>query len=335
MTDEEFKRLNPRIFGVKVNNTNRIEVYNAQGRFLSKRKFIFDTILPIEARVLRLKYGVDSGTPLTYKDISRILGFNIVTITRFEDKGLKALKSERRLNLLKNFTDETINYKDIKELTDIVEKESQHSINKLLFTAIVNGNVKIIKNLGLSEISFESQQEDEIKNKLRNYNLLTIKDIVNHLQINKNLSTLKIVTLQEEQLIFKTLDKLLEKKYIEIKPFQFSNLYLRIKHDLHKLQQKKRKYSEQEREVRIEQMIKNISNDNKDVLLQDLPLPSRLYNVLRRAGFTTLKEVLRNYIENNNNFKNDDFWKRSTSNNIKHQFEKLGVDFDCAKGYAR
>ncbi len=64
---------------------------------------VLGTLSPREARVLRLRFGLDTGTPYTLEEVGEKFGLTRERIRQIEGKALRRLRHPRRARQLKEY----------------------------------------------------------------------------------------------------------------------------------------------------------------------------------------------------------------------------------------
>jgi RNA polymerase primary sigma factor len=64
---------------------------------------VLGTLSPREARVLRLRFGLDNGTPYTLEEVGEKFGLTRERIRQIEGKALRRLRHPRRARQLKEY----------------------------------------------------------------------------------------------------------------------------------------------------------------------------------------------------------------------------------------
>lgn len=64
---------------------------------------VLNTLSPREARVLRLRYGLDTGTPFTLEEVGEKFGLTRERIRQIEGKALRRLRHPKRMRQLKEY----------------------------------------------------------------------------------------------------------------------------------------------------------------------------------------------------------------------------------------
>ena len=109
MTQEQFEILNPMIcstYGVM--GYNNYEALLMQGVFLSTHTFILQTLNPIEADVVKLRYGIKNQSPMKLQEVADVLEISLKQVKENELRALRKLRHPLRIKLLKQYTDDTI-----------------------------------------------------------------------------------------------------------------------------------------------------------------------------------------------------------------------------------
>jgi RNA polymerase primary sigma factor len=74
-----------------------------QGMLKDKVDEVLGTLTPREARVLRLRFGLDTGTPFTLEEVGEKFGLTRERIRQIENKALRRLRHPRRARQLKEY----------------------------------------------------------------------------------------------------------------------------------------------------------------------------------------------------------------------------------------
>jgi RNA polymerase primary sigma factor len=74
-----------------------------QSMLKDKLEEILSTLSPREARVLRLRYGLDDGTTYTLEEVGRKFGLTRERIRQIEGRALRALRHPKRARQLKDY----------------------------------------------------------------------------------------------------------------------------------------------------------------------------------------------------------------------------------------
>ena len=74
-----------------------------QSMLRDKMEEILSTLTPREARVLRLRYGLDDGTTYTLEEVGRKFGLTRERIRQIEVRALRALRNPKRARQLKDY----------------------------------------------------------------------------------------------------------------------------------------------------------------------------------------------------------------------------------------
>ncbi|MFQ6724540.1 MAG: sigma factor-like helix-turn-helix DNA-binding protein, partial [Clostridia bacterium] len=160
---------------------NRKEAMRVQGEFLRNRKFILDTLLESEAKVIMLRYGLDDGKILTLHQISDILGITSARVSQLELRAIKKLGKMKRVNLMLKYTDETIDNQSIKNATDT---NYAGLIRQDIFRTISSDNLKVLKDISIDnwdvKIGHNKSQMLNIKARLTSKGIKTCSDLVEY-----------------------------------------------------------------------------------------------------------------------------------------------------------
>ncbi len=74
-----------------------------QSMLKDKIEEVLGTLTPREARVLRMRFGLDTGVPFTLEEVGEKFGLTRERIRQIEGKALRRLRHPRRARQLKEY----------------------------------------------------------------------------------------------------------------------------------------------------------------------------------------------------------------------------------------
>lgn len=79
-----------------------------QGRFFKSRSYVFVILNKDESSVIKLRYGVDTGKPLTFKQVAEKMKISLLDAQELHESAFKKLKNPLVLKLMRNYNNHNI-----------------------------------------------------------------------------------------------------------------------------------------------------------------------------------------------------------------------------------
>lgn len=292
----------PKIVGTEHLFTGKKEVYLAQANFFKSHKYVFQLLNERYAKVLKLHFGVDCK-PLNFDDISNMFGVSRQRIYQIEEKAFTNLRKPQILQLLANYTDETIS----NDLIDRAKKKPNYG--SLIFRDVINtmsqDKLKIIEDISVDKLSINfgrgPDEKQELKNRLHNLGIHNCSQIIEHIKANGNLEEWGIGYHGQRAIIF-SICQLIDNGKVVITSKESTESYKNLKSKQNQQRQEEVNLIKAREQV-ARQITLNAKNDKakrlreamyfpENVRIEDLNFTPRVNHYLIDNGIRTLKQLM-------------------------------------------
>jgi len=301
MTIEELKKQCPIIFDTKDLYPSRKSAILAQVKFFKTHQFILESLSEMQAKVLRLRYGIDDDKLLTFRKIAGHLGVTPARVQQVEEQAFSHLRRPTRMNWLMNYTDETFD----RSLLDDVVPNFDSLIRKDIVRTIREDTIEVLKNVSIDELNIKigrmENKVNDLKNKLKNTGINTCADLIKYLQTHSDLKELGVGYNSYSSCILALCD-LIDEGMVKINSEKIMADY-----ETHTKAKNRRLLKEEserlEAKARVEERIlkeklareerlRNAITHPENVRIEDLNLSVRSYNALTACEIKTLRDLL-------------------------------------------
>lgn len=293
MIEEQLREQCPLIMrGESLFNTKK-EAVQAQAEFFKTHQFIFKTLSENEARVLRLRFGIDDGVFLRQEQIGKIMNLSRQRIAQIEERAFEKLKMKPRVELLKQYTDETITNQAIES----VVKDFKSLIRQDILQAIHGDHIQVLRDVDIKDMNIKfgikGRESEELKDQLIKKGFTTCSDFIKYLQTFK--SGHELTYSSHKAMIF-AIAKLIDYGKIRITSQQILDDYLKHKASYNRrLNQEENNLLQQamEQEKLRQEHLLDARNHPENVDINDLGFSNRTYNHLKEEDINTLADLIR------------------------------------------
>ena len=155
MTDEQFKQLNPVIMMEIEKYDHLRDAYIAQGQFLKNHTFIFDTMDERQCEIIKLRCGLFDGKYWSLNKIANKFNLSTERVRQLEKKALLKLRHPYRIQLMKDYTDETFEKDTHEELVD----DFKSLIRQDIVNNVVLQSFKHIENFKIQDLNIVTKSK--------------------------------------------------------------------------------------------------------------------------------------------------------------------------------
>lgn len=302
MTEQEFIELNPVIMGNVKLYPHRKEAYLIQGEFLKTHSFIFSTMPERLVTTLKLRCGLLDGRTYTLQQVADLFGLSKQGAQNLERKAIQELQNPMRLELLKNYTNETFDY----SILDNFKLELKSLIRQDISSNLSNKYLHIIKDvpirsLRLLSIGHVDSNKNNIITTLSSHGINTCGEFLQYIQTSESVSSLGLKMCEHRALIYAICDFVDCKKSKTLYKEIFSDYAVLKMGDLpiKKLPQneiKARKiFDADKKRAKEEQTHQEILKSLEDFEIGKNDVSYRTYNALGRAKITSFHMLIDSY----------------------------------------
>lgn len=255
-----------------------------------------------QCEIIKLRCGLFDGKYWSLNKIANKFNLSTERVRQLEKKALLKLRHPYRIQLMKDYTDETFEKDTHEELVD----NFKSLIRQDIVNNVVLQSFKYIENVKIQDLNIVikpkfTQQEQYIKNVLVYHKIMTCKDLLNYIQLKGDLQELELNNASYRALIYamcelidiKNAENNSKKIFEEFIDHKTESKNIAYEQQIKNRQEKERLETEQ-REKRLNNIIAHPEN----VLVEDIGLNSTILAGLERLNIKTVADIIEHYSKN-------------------------------------